>query len=209
MCITKEVSISTFFICTISCIYLYQRNKRNDRWVALLFGYIGLMQFLEYLMWTDQECSGINQKATRVAFYIIILQPLVSVLIAYYMTNGKIPPWLYMIEIIYVIYAIPRLYSKLEENQCTKPCDGSHMGLNWLWVVDNSLVWLIFFCGLVSPLLLMKPNGYIYCILNFIIWILSYIIGSYRCNGDVDIPSGSLWCLMAFMGPLFAIFMNK
>ena len=62
MCITKEVSISTFLICTISCIYLYQRNNTNDRWVALLFGYIGIMQFLEYLMWCDQECKGFNQK---------------------------------------------------------------------------------------------------------------------------------------------------
>jgi len=210
MCITKEVSISTFLICTISCIYLYQRNNTNDRWVALLFGYIGIMQFLEYLMWCDQECKGINQKTTIIAFYIILLQPLVSLLIAYSMTNGKIPMWLYMIEIIYVIYAIPILYSKLEANQCTKPCNGSQFGLNWPWVVDNFLVWFTFFCGLVSPLLLMKQNGTTYFILNLIIWILSGIIGSYRCQGGIaDIPSGSLWCLMAFFGPLFAIFMNQ
>ena len=92
MCITKEVSISTFLICTISCIYLYQRNNTNDRWVALLFGYIGIMQFLEYLMWCDQECKGLNQKTTIVAFYFVLFQPIVSLLVAYHFTNGKIPP---------------------------------------------------------------------------------------------------------------------
>jgi hypothetical protein len=172
------------------------------------------MQFLEYLMWRDQECSGMNQKATRIAFYYVLFQPIVSLLVAYSMTNGKIPSWLYMINVIYVLYAVPfiREYSK-KDNQCTKPCDGSQIGLNWPWATDNdndnSLLWLLFFGGLASPLLLMKHNGTIYFILNLIAWILSYIIGTYRCHGNVDIPSGSLWCMMAFSAPLFAIFINK
>ena len=51
--------------------------------------------------------------------------------------------------------------------------------------------------------------GNIFFILNLIIWLLSGIIGSYRCQGVVDIPSGSLWCMMAFLGPLFGIYINK
>jgi len=209
MCITEEVSIAAFLICTISCIYLYQRNHLNDRWIAVLFGYIGVIQLLEYFMWRDQECKGLNQKVTRIAFYFILFQPIVSLLVAYIMTNGKIPVWLYMINIIYVIYSIPILYSKLEDNQCTKPCDGSDYGLNWPWVESNTLLWIIFFLGLTSPFLLMKKVGNIFFVINLIIWLLSGIIGSYRCQGWVNIPSGSLWCLMGFLGPLFGIFINK
>lgn len=205
MCVTKEVSLSVFIICSISCIYLYKRNLVNDRWVAILFGYIGIMQLLEYFMWKDQECKGLNQKTTIIAFYFLLFQPIVSLLVAYHFTNGEIPNWLYMIEFIYIIYAIPILYSKLEPNQCTKPCNGSKFGLNWPWVVDNSLVWVVFFGGLVSPFLLMKKTGTKFFILNLIAWILSGIIGSYRCQGLVDIPSGSLWCLMGFFGPLYKI----
>lgn len=210
MCITKGVSITTFLICSLSSIYLYQRNNPNDRWIAVLFGYVGIIQLLEYFMWKDQECKGLNQKTTKIAFYIILFQPIVSLLVAYSMTNGKIPTWLYMINIIYVIYAVPILYSKLEDNQCTKPCDGSNYGLNWPWATgSNTLLWIVFFCGLVSPFLLMKKTGNIFFIFNLIIWLLSGIIGSYRCQGLVDIPSGSLWCMMAFLGPLVGIYINK
>jgi hypothetical protein len=60
MCVSKEVSLGAFILCTIMCLYLFKRNKPNDRWVALFFIYIGCMQYLEYLMWSDQECSGKN-----------------------------------------------------------------------------------------------------------------------------------------------------
>ena len=65
MCVSKEVSLGAFIICTLTCFYLYKRNRVNDRWIAVMFGYFGTMQFLEYLMWKDQECTGLNQIATE------------------------------------------------------------------------------------------------------------------------------------------------
>ena len=214
MCVTEEVSISVFTICTIACIYLYKRNNPNDRWIAILFGYIGLIQLLEYFMWKDQECKGLNQTATKISFYFVLLQPIVSFLVAYSMTNGKLPIRLYTITIMYIIYAIPILYSKLEDNQCSKPCGGSEIGLNWQWTdvdigegsIDGTLVWFIFFLAIASPILLMKNGGKLYFALNLITWVLAGIIGSYRCHGPINIPSGSLWCLMAFFTPLFKIY---
>lgn len=208
MCITKEVSISTFIICTISCIYLYQRNNINDRWIAILFGYIGIMQLLEYFMWKDQDCKGLNQKATIIAFYILIFQPIISFVIAYNMLNGKIPNWLYILMIIYIIYTIYK-FKDVKDNQCTKPCDGSQFGLSWPFMVADPFFWVIFFLSLTSPLLLMKKSGTFYFILNLIIWIISSIFGSFKCKGIIDIPVGSFWCLMAFIAPLSAIYINK
>jgi len=205
MCITKEVSLSVFIICTISCIYLYKRNLLNDRWIAILFAYVGIIQLLEYFIWKDQECAGLNQKATQITFYVVFLQPIISLLVAYIMTNGKIPMWLYILNIIYIIYALPFIYKKLKTNQCTKPCDGSKIGLSWPWLGENNIGAFIFFLALVSPFLLMKNNGTKYFILNTVMWLLSGMIGSYRCQGIVDIPSGSLWCLMAFIFPLYKI----
>ena len=208
MCITKEVSLSVFIICSLSCIYLYQRNLPNDRWVAILYGYIGIMQLLEYFMWKDQECSGLNQKATKIAFYILVFQPIISFLVAYIMTNGKLPNWLYMITMIYIIYVISKISFKDKDNKCTKPCDGADFGLSWSFMMDphEPILWIIFFIALTSPQLLMKKSGKIYFILNLIIWLLSGMIGSYRCQGIIDIPVGSFWCLIAFLMPLFKIY---
>ena len=61
MCINETVSFGTFTVCTLSCIYLFKRNNMNDRWISILFAYLGTMQLLEYLMWRDQECNGLNQ----------------------------------------------------------------------------------------------------------------------------------------------------
>ena len=210
MCISAEVSMIAFLTCSVSSVYLYKRNRPNDRWIAMMFGYLGIMQLLEYLMWMDQECSGLNQTATYLGFLHVVLQPIMSISLAYYMTKGNIPLFIYGLLFVYLIYSVPLLYSSLKEGQCSKPCNGSKIGLSWDFVNPESgtYLWIVFFLALVTPLLLMKKNGKLYFTANLIVWILSGIIGSYRCNGPVPIPSGSLWCLMAFMGPLCAIFIN-
>ena len=101
MCINAEVSLIAFIYCSTTSYYLYWRNNINDRWIALLFGYIGIMQLLEYIMWIDQKCVGINQLATSIGGWFVISQPLVSIVIAYYMNNRNIPIWIYGILILY------------------------------------------------------------------------------------------------------------
>ena len=90
MCISKEVSMGAFITCTAVCIYLFNRNNKNDHWIASIFIYIGLMQLLEYMMWIDQECSGINQLATTIGFLHNLFQPLVTLGVAIYFTGGNI-----------------------------------------------------------------------------------------------------------------------
>ena len=89
MCISKEVSLVAFITSLSASIFLYNRNNKNDRWVALTFGYIGFMQILEVMMWMDQNCSGLNQKATNLAFWHNVLQPVVSLGVAYYLLMEK------------------------------------------------------------------------------------------------------------------------
>ena len=209
MCLSGELSMTVFVISLVTCIYLWRRNNVHDRWIACVFGYIGSMQFLEYLMWIDQECSGLNQEATHIGFWIVITQPIVSLAIAYYMTSGKIQPWIYAVTLTYLLYSVPAIYKKKEPNQCSKPCPGSDIGLSWLWAPSTTLVWFIFCGALASPFLSMKRNGLIWFICIYIMFMLAGIIGSHRCNGPVPVPSGSLWCLFAFVGPLAGVFINR
>ena len=121
MCVNKEVSITVFIICSCACLYLFKRNRLNDRWIAIFFIYIGCIQYLEYLMWTDQECNGLNQWATDVAFWHNIFQPFLSLVWAYYFTNGKLPIWVYIMFFLYVTTSLPKIYDKRGINQCSKP----------------------------------------------------------------------------------------
>lgn len=221
MCISAEVSMIAFLTCSITCIYLYKRNRTNDRWISLIFGYFGIMQLLEYLMWIDQECSGLNQIATDYSLIHVVLQPVLSLFVAYLLVK-KVPNWSYLLLLLYLVISLPKILSAKEENQCSKPCNGSDIGLTWDYtVVDYSyLVWILFAIALAAPFLLMKKNGYIYASLLIIAFVLSHFIALHRCRDPAPTnswwkrrgyssPTGSWWCLTAVLGPLCAIFINQ
>ena len=221
MCISAEVSMIAFLTCSITCIYLYKRNRTNDRWISLIFGYFGIMQLLEYLMWIDQECSGLNQIATDYSLIHVVLQPVLSLFVAYLLVKN-VPNWSYLLLLLYLVISLPKILSAKEENQCSKPCNGSDIGLTWDYtVVDYSyLVWILFAIALAAPFLLMKKNGYIYASLLIIAFVLSHFIALHRCRDPAPTnswwkrrgyssPTGSWWCLTAVLGPLCAIFINQ
>ena len=212
MCINDKVSMATFLTCTFTCIYLYIRNNVNDRWISIIFFYLGFMQLLEYFMWIDQECKGINQIATNIGLWHNLLQPISSIAIAYIFTNGKLPLYVYLPFIAYMLISVPRIYNAKQENQCSKPCKNDSVGLSWEYTKtkDSSLVWVLFVFALAIPFLTMPKNGILYTSIIFISFIISNMISSFRCPGKYNIPtSGSWWCLMAFTLPILSIFINK
>lgn len=209
MCINENISLSVFTLCIATCIYLYKRNNKNDKWIAVLFIYLGSMQFLEYLMWKDQECKGLNQLATNIGFWHNILQPIVSLAIAYYFTGGNLPKWIYVIFIIYIIYSFPKIWASKKDNQCSKPCGDDNVGLSWEYTntMNPTIVWGIFCIALSAPLFAMKQ--WIYGFLIILTYIISYFIAIYRCPNFKIPPSGSWWCFMAGFIPLLALKINN
>lgn len=210
MCISEEVSILSFTICSLSCIYLFKRNNKNDRWIAIFFGYLGIMQFLEYLMWKDQECSGLNQYATDLAFLHGIFQPVLSILIAYYFTNGRIPFYIYIIFFLYITTTLPEFIKLKKDNQCSLPCGKDSIGLSWKFANSqySGYIGIIFCLAASLPFLLMEKQGIIYAGLIISTYILAYFISLYRCPNSVYPPNGSLWCIMATLIPVIAIKIN-
>jgi len=202
--------MTAFLGCSILCIFLYNRNYSNDRWVAIIIGYLGTMQLLEYLMWIDQECTGLNQIATNIGFVHNILQPILSFIVAYTMTP-KMPYWSYLLLLLYLVYSLPKISNKKTDNQCSKPCSKENVGLSWEYTnTDNSLsVWMIFALALSAPFLTMNKNGHIYFALLIGTYVLSCFIAQTRCTGSVIPSNGSWWCLMTTVIPFLAIFINK
>jgi hypothetical protein len=208
MCISEGVSLLAFCICTVCCIYLYRRNHRNDRWIAILFGYFGTMQFLEYLMWTDQTCTGLNQWSTNLGFIHSILQPLISLLVASYFVED-IPPYVYACFALYVFTSLPSILKKKQPNQCSRPCKKGGVGLSWEYTNTSNqrYVWAVFCLALIAPITTMKEDGRLYSAILVATYILSHFISVSRCpNHSGAPPNGSWWCLMASVIPLFTVF---
>ena len=212
MCINEQVSIATFSICMITCFFLYKRNNTNDRWISILFAYLGGMQFLEYLMWKDQQCKGLNQIATTIGFLHNILQPLISLIIAYYFTNGKIPKYIYAVFVLYLITSLPKIITQKTDDQCSKPCNGGEIGLSWKYTNTEqpTYVWAVFCLALAVPLLAMNKNGDLYAILIIGTYIIAHFISISRCpNNKNSPPNGSWWCMLAALLPLVALKINQ
>lgn len=212
MCINEEVSMITFTVCMVSCFYLYNRNHTNDKWVAIMFGYLGTMQLLEYLMWKDQECNGLNQIATDIGFIHNILQPFISLLVAYHFTNGKIPVYVYVVFIIYLVTSLPKIIKEKNKNQCSKPCNGGEVGLSWNYTNTETptYVWGVFCLALICPFLTMKTNGKTYALILLGAYVFAHFISIERCpNNKQAPPNGSWWCIMASLVPLIAIKLNN
>ncbi len=212
MCINENVSLATFTICSLSCIYLFKRNNNNDRWIAVAFAYLGSMQLLEYLMWKDQECKGLNQIATNIGFIHNILQPVISLLIAYYFTGGKIPSYIYIIFVVYLATSLPEIIRMKKSDQCSLPCNDGEVGLSWKYTNTNypTYVWGVFCLALIAPFLSMKGNGKVYAGIIMGIYILAHLISIKRCPANQGTPpNGSWWCVMAALVPLLAIKINK
>jgi len=207
MCINKEVSIGVFFLCSLSCMYLYKRNLENDRWISILFGYFGIVQLLEYFMWIDQDCKGLNQTATNIGIIHNVLQPILSFGLAYYFTKGKIPIYVYIIFGLYLITSMPKIIEMEDLNHCSKPCKDDSHGLSWPYTKTHNMkyVWLIFCLSLALPLLSMKKNGLFYCLILIIMYIISHFISMERCPNNVIPPNGSWWCLLAAILPILKI----
>lgn len=210
MCINDKVSILAFMFCSFTCLFLYKRNKRNDKWVCIMFGYLGLMQLLEYLMWIDQDCNGLNQFATDLGFVHNILQPIISLLVAFIFIKN-IPIWQYSITMAYLLYSLPKIWESKKTGQCSKPCSKDEIGLSWKYTNTEhaTIVWLIFTLALSSPFLLMKKNGIIYFLLFIITYIISHFIAVNRCKNSIIPSNGSWWCLMATLIPFMALFINN
>ena len=88
MCYSAEVSLGTFLFVELICIFLWIRDRRFDRPFALILNVFVFVQFLEYLIWTNQECNSVNKAVTAILPYYLLLQPVFISIILYTMKAG-------------------------------------------------------------------------------------------------------------------------
>lgn len=77
MCWSAAVSLGTYLFSAGAGAVCYALRGRAPNLLFLNFVH---MQLLEYLMWRDQGCGGMNQIANRLGLTLVALQPLCSLL---------------------------------------------------------------------------------------------------------------------------------
>lgn len=213
MCVSLEVSIVALVVSIGTCVYLFRRGRPGDKQLSLTFGFIGLMQLLETLMWLDQKCGELNHCATHVARLQNALQPLVSLLMAFMFARGEAASAKLPLLLIFALYAYASLPCIMKAPiGCSQPCEGSKQGLSWTYTTGSSTTpwtWWVFTLALVAPLYTLPQNRWTFIAVSVGIWLLSILVGKLRCGANGLGAEGSLWCLMGAFVPLLAIFLNR
>jgi len=223
MCWSKNSSLLSFIIGISACVYLYIRNLKGDRMYSIFFTFVLFMQFLEFLIWSDQPqkigdnlCKTapykgeLNNAASQVASFQNLLQPVFGGIVALYFTNGKNEEFFprsvlkflivsYLIGIVFWVL-LKRVYSK---KLCTIPASGGHH-LQWPWItkkVAGNCIWVGYFLtlGVVLLSIVKIPGGKTMALYLLISMLISMSVYPFRK------AAGSWWCVSAVGAPLLKV----
>jgi len=208
MCWNAHVSLATFIISSLMCLYLWFRNLHNDRVLSIWIFWISIMQLFEFFMWRDMKNHSLFSK---LALINILLQPLVLAAgLFYYSKNvynltekvvlGSVIGISFIKAMAGVFYAFIS-----QKNNNWLSVKGPHCHLIW-WFIKNykQMPYLtqfnyLYMIPLSLATLLIKPfsQGLIYFLLGFFSYIYT----------DTFYPQerGSLWCWIVTVMGVIAI----
>jgi hypothetical protein len=191
MCYSYEQSRNNFIINIITSYILYTyKNKAINKIIALILGYIGIMQLFDMIFWSTQNIKDpfqakLNYITTKIAMFVNHLQPVVISYIIYSFT-GKLGMLSLLILLIYILAMILYTY-------------------NAYYKIDYTLVKKIHITSLnnadkqATPYLEWRWNIQSYYTYFYILFILALIILSYE---NLPNPYNKLLaaiCLISFI----------
>lgn len=218
MCISSEVSLLAFFFVLIFSIFNCWYFNCNKKVIALslIIVFISLVQLVEFFAWNfqnidDPEIRLKNNLTSRFGALVLYLQPVVIFFVlVYYSSNvsedspGNISKYLALLFlIIYLFNIIPRII-ELPDKELTM-VGGCNSRIVYSW--DSGVNGLYLPAMIIVILLLLRPRSL--ALKTVLIFIASLIISAilvysqtYNLS-DTEDQVPSMWCLLAFTGPLF------
>jgi hypothetical protein len=201
MCFSKNASIASFSIGIVGAILCISLGTITDKIVGYFLGYVALMQWIEYLLWSHQKCDNYNRVVSIIGMLLNNMQPVVLGLIILYF-NPKIRhiTWFYFFMFLYLCVGIPYSLSfiKNKQVQCTiKNKQTKHLDWNWNNMNYYMLVYFIFIFSECVMCILGIPNPKYGWLFAFAI-VFTYLTSAFFYSTNV----GALWCYYTAFIPL-------
>ena len=232
MCFDAKTSLLTFFISISTAMYLFYKsfkNKNNNgKFFSVVIILIGLMQLLEFFIWSNQTCDNTNHILSLLILVLITIQPIIGLNYYNYLFKSFNQNYVTIYSIIYSFFLFYILNYLKKIKQCSKPTKQScrlhwNSFKNFILLFSKQSCWF-FFILYFGPQLLMffdlvknKTNTVMkYPIRHFFLPITFLATLFYVCYEKnlfkkmVIDPTiylkhtdawGSMWCFMAaFLG---------
>ena len=137
MCISAELSFSTWIVSSLIACYIIYRNNKNDIWVGACILIISIMQLIDFLIWISQTNDKLNIISTKIAFLILWLQPLWFIVFSLF-SKTRIPSIIqkFLILILsftflYACYFINKINEFEDSIWITRPGPNNHLVWNF------------------------------------------------------------------------------
>lgn len=205
MCYSYEASINSLIVILISFVAVMARKRsKYDTWIAVFLLYIGLMQFLEALLWKNM---GNNSKVTKLTTVYLIGQIVVNNIFAY-LLNPKIGAYSLMVSVLLLLYYLATMNDytydttvgengHLVYNTYTKD---THENVGWyrskMMIPVLTILWFLPF------FLILKDKV-------FKFWPFLYLLGTYiysAYNGIMTSEMASNWCFFISFAMICLVF---
>jgi hypothetical protein len=179
-----------------------EQHKKVNRILGIFFIYVSLMQFVEYLIWTDLDCkNGNNKLAGKIGFLLNYLQPTMAfILVMLFKNNHGNEDYIPIaLNIFYLMYITRQYYYYLKRSDiCSKVVD-KHLAWAWRDYYD----YLLF-----SIVLIFNILYYMQCCSAVLALAISYFY-FFLSMTEFHEHMGELWCYMVTNVPLIILLYQK
>ncbi len=184
MCWNASVSLKTWYFALFG--FIIGLIGKQLPFSILLFGLLfSSMQLIEYYLWTNLNHEDKNKFYSKIAYIVILLEPLFALFIAhsYKLFSIDITKFLIVFYILYIAIFTKMNYHKL--NFITNIGNNGH--LDWGFTKDKGLLHNLIWFGLFYFGIFMTKN-----IVFIILGTFTLLYSLYKTNFDGT--SNSLWC---------------
>lgn len=207
MCFSKEVSLFTLLIGTIGSFLDYSLGTITDKILGLLFGYVSLMQGIEFMLWSHQTCDAFHKNISFLGMLLNASQPFVfGLIILLVNTKLKYKFSIIAIMLMYSIFAIHYSRKYSDGLRCTTPRPNDpHLVWNWTILESYYTAWAVYIITMVLLSILGMPTIFVGVVVAFVLLFgmsLSIIIYPRQ-------DMGAMWCFFTVFLPLIYYVLRK
>ncbi len=201
MCYSAEVSATTFLIGVGAAAYIFLgMGSRADKLIGLFLAYVALMQGIEYLLWSTQDCGEAHKIVSYAGMWFSHLQPVVLGILALIFGPSRYRGWILAVIVGYLAAAVPYSlqYDNVGDMRCSVPrADNPHLVWNWISMPYCREMYAIFVLAFTVLFMMGLPAG-----LNWRMAVVSAgtLLASYAIYPREVL--GAMWCLFAAFVPI-------
>ena len=190
MCYSASSSFGTFFFVFLICCILWIRGSNLQKSLAIMLGFIALMQVIEGLLWLNIECDNINIFITSFIPILLFIQPIVIIGTLYSFGTGLLSPFIYKILLGIALLSLPLYIDWFKDGigKCTVIGKNGHLVWPFTNTNPDSLAHILYNILLAIGFGTLNTEWY------GIFYLVMAVLGNIKSRITYGHSWGSIWC---------------